>query len=104
MTTVPLPVPDEHGWYRFPDGSFVRPVATPARRGRQWVAHWAPVDRQTIGALLRHEDRDGVTACVSYFHSPEAAAAALAAGGEGPGRPAPRVYAPSLADVLDGEG
>lgn len=101
MTAPALPPPTPGGGFVFPDGSVV--CRSTVRPGK-WVGYWAPRPGFSRGTPLMHEDRDGLTETTSYFDSAEEAVAALAAGGEGPGRPVPIPHAPSLADVADGEG
>jgi hypothetical protein len=70
MTTPPLPAPDRHGCYRFPDGAMVIPsLLLPGT----WLAV------RPGGTVLRGgPDRAG------HWDSPGEAAAALADCGEGP--------------------
>jgi carbon storage regulator len=66
-----LPLRDKYGRYGFADRSMIWPsVDSP----RKWRAHWA--DRTPLSS-----DNDET----SYVDTPEDAARALAAGGEGPG-------------------
>lgn len=73
---IVLPIPSEHGVYRWPDGCAI------------WPAHNAPGK-----FLAQWADRTPLRGCSettgmeerSFFASPMEAAIALAAGGEGPG-------------------